>query len=174
MTALHKKFLAHIPHGGAILDLGCGSGRDSLAFLQAGYSVTSLDGSRTMVDATTALTGQPARRLAFHELDYEQAFDGVWACASLLHVPRAELVGIWEAVLRSVRTGGAVYVSFKSGEGERTEGGRLFTDFTVDSLNEWLDTHSAAKAIEIWETEDARPGPARRRWVNAILRKPAE
>ena len=170
MSAHRARFLARMPLAGSILDLGCGSGRDSLAFLQSGYDVTSVDGSQAMVEATSSLTGQPAKKLRFDELECVDEYDGVWACASLLHVPRNELGGILRKVLRALRPAGVLYVSFKVGDGERVVvDGRHFTDFTQGSFLAWTSGHAFADIVELWETGDVREGRSHEGWVNAIL-----
>jgi SAM-dependent methyltransferase len=91
MAAFYGPFLARVPDGGAILDAGCGSGRDSRRFKDRGYAVTAFDASEAMVRRSAALLGQPVLHLRLQDLAFADAFDGVWACASLLHVPRAEM-----------------------------------------------------------------------------------
>lgn len=171
MEEHRARFLARLPSGGAILDLGCGSGRDSLAFLTSGYAVTSVDGSQAMVDATSELTGRSTRKLRFDELDYCGVFDGIWACASLLHVARKELDVTMKRVTRALRPGGVLYVSFKLGDGERFVNGRHFTDFTLTSFRSWLTMSGFATLEELWETRDVREGRSHEGWVNAILTK---
>ncbi len=77
--------------GGRILDAGCGSACDSLAFIRRGYDAVSIDASAAMVEATSKLTRKPALLMRFDDMDFDAEFDGVWACASLLHVPRREM-----------------------------------------------------------------------------------
>jgi 2-polyprenyl-3-methyl-5-hydroxy-6-metoxy-1,4-benzoquinol methylase len=77
MSELYAPFLRELPGGGRILDAGCGSGRDSLAFLQKGYQVSSIDASAEMVNATTKLTGLEAKLLTFDALDFDGEFDGL-------------------------------------------------------------------------------------------------
>ena len=113
MEHLYEPFLRNIPSGGKILDAGCGPGRDTKAFLARGYNVVSFDASERMVAFTSQLTGRRALRLRFQEVDFRDEFDGVWACASLLHVSRTEIETILARVIRAVRPGGIVYVSFK-------------------------------------------------------------
>src|SRR5689334_6398373 len=90
MSALYRPFLNLLPPRARILDAGCGSGRDTLACLNLGYEVTAIDGSLAMVQVTTKLTGCPALQMRFDEINWVEEFDGIWACASLLHVPRAD------------------------------------------------------------------------------------
>ena len=86
-----SKFLIHVPAGGDILDAGCGSGRDALAFHRAGYRVTAFDASPEMCRMARQYTDLPVIQMTFQEMTWRSAFDGIWACASLLHVPQVEL-----------------------------------------------------------------------------------
>jgi 2-polyprenyl-3-methyl-5-hydroxy-6-metoxy-1,4-benzoquinol methylase len=170
MESLHGPFLAMLPETGTILDAGCGSGRDSKAFLDRGYSVTAIDASEKMVEATANLTGLVARRLQFQQMEFDNKFDGIWACASLLHVPRAEIGTVLNAFARALRPNGVCYLSFKEGDGERVQDGRLFTDFTESGLKAVLAHCSELEVVRIWTTQDARPDRADQ-WVNALVRK---
>ena len=91
VTALTGRFISHLPHGARILDLGCGSGRDTLAFRRLGFHVVPVDGSEGMCRIASESTGSEVRRLDFLDLDYVDEFDGVWACASLLHLRPEEI-----------------------------------------------------------------------------------
>ena len=84
---IQDSFLAQLPPGALILDFGCGSGRDSRYFLQKGYRVEACDGSEEMVKAATRNAGIPVKKMLFSELNEENRYDGIFACASILHVP---------------------------------------------------------------------------------------
>lgn len=88
MRHLYKRFLPLIPAGGRILDLGCGSGRDSRYFIEQGFQVTAADGSEALCRLASRYIGQEVLCMDFRDLAFKNCFDGVWACASLLHVPR--------------------------------------------------------------------------------------
>lgn len=171
MESLYQPFLEAVPEGGKILDAGCGSGRDAKAFLDRGYQVTTIDASLRMVEAATELTGQPAKLLRFQEVDAADEFNGIWACASLLHIPLSELDDVLRRFSTALRAGGVFYASFKEGDGERICGGRLFTDFTEASLREKLRQVPALEVLRIWTTTDLRPGRSAERWANALVRK---
>ncbi len=171
MESLYRPFLELVPEGGLILDAGCGSGRDTKAFVDRGYRVTAIDASAKMVEATERLTGQPAKQMRFQGLEDQNEFDAIWACASLLHVSRAELGGVLKRFVAALRPGGVCYLSFKEGDGERTERDRLFTDFTESSLLAQLDQQPSVEVVRIWITNDLRPGRSEERWVNALVRK---
>ena len=170
MSALYRAFLAYMPSGGRIMDLGCGAGGAALCFTRMGYPVLAVDGCRELCDYTRDRVGCPVRCLRFEELDYEDTFDGVWACASLLHVRKKELPGVLRLVRRALKTGGVFYASFKYGETEREQNGRVFSDFTETSLRALLEEAGGFGEIKLWTTSDARPDRADERWLNALYR----
>ena len=88
MQKFYDRFEKYLPEGASVLDAGCGSGRDSKHFMERGYTVTAFDASETMCECASKLTGQEVRKLTFQEMDYHDCFDGIWACASLLHVQK--------------------------------------------------------------------------------------
>ena len=170
MESLYQPFLKQLPAGGTILDAGCGSGRDTKALLKHGYKVTAIDASSKMVEAATRLIGYPAKLMYFQQMTFDQEFDGVWACASLLHVPRMQIDEVLNRIKRAMRSGGVCYMSFKEGEGERVNGGRRFSDFTANNLKTLLAGHADCDVIDIWTTDDVRIC-RHERWVNALVRK---
>lgn len=107
MSDLHERFLAFVPAGGLILDAGGGSGRDSKAFLERGFRVRALDASAEVARLAEALIGQPVDILTFDDLTDVACYDGIWACASLVHalIRRLELSRHQSCLLagRSVR-----------------------------------------------------------------------
>lgn len=170
MQMLYEPFLRQIPHGGRILDAGCGSGRDSKAFADRGYSVVSIDASQKMVDATSELTGQLAICMAFQQIALTEEFDGVWACASLLHVPLSELTDVLFRLTSALRPSGVLYASFKNGHVERHQDGRLFTDMDERNINRLVAGISRLEIIQCWRTEDLRPNQSDE-WLNVLLKK---
>ena len=169
MESLYKPFLELIPAGGTILDAGCGPGRDVLAFLKQGFRVTAFDASEKMVEIASTQTGVAALQMRFQELNYEQEFDGIWACASLLHVPFCELEDVLTRFRRALKTGGICFMSFKQGNGERFEDGRRFIDFTEATLQQKLADISGLSILRTWGTED-QAGRSGVQWVNALIR----
>lgn len=171
MEYLYGPFLEHIPPSGRILDAGCGPGRDSRAFLDRGYDVVAFDASERMVELASRRTGKNCILLRFDEMEFSEEFDGIWASASLLHVPRAQLNDAFRRLLRAAKSGGVLYMSFKLGTGERMKDGRQFTDFTEEDLAVFVGTFPEAEILRIWHTSDQRPGRTGEQWVNALLRK---
>lgn len=170
VAPLRARFLAHIPEGGAVLDAGCGSGRDARAFAAAGYHVTAFDASGEMVRLARDHTGLPVQHLTFDEVAWTAQFDGIWASASLLHVARVRLPATVARLGRALRPGGVLYLSLKYGGGERTVDGRTFTDMTEESLEPLL-ARAGLQLVDHWTTSDVRSGRSNERWLNALGRR---
>ncbi len=171
MSELYEPFLALLPPGAHILDAGCGSGRDSLAFLKRGCEVTAMDASASMVDLASYHTGLPVLHMSFDQIQFRDRFDGVWACASLLHIPKQGLPMVLERFSLALRSGGVAYASFKYGEDEVVRDGRLFSDYSEDGLLRLLDTCPELEPVELWRTTDLRPECNDTVWLNVLLRK---
>ena len=127
-----------------------------------------MDGCRELCEHTRNRVGCEARQLRFDELDYTDTFDGVWACASLLHVRKAELPGVLRLVRKALKKNGAFYASFKYGNEERDKNGRVFSDFTEDSVRTLLEEAGGFRVVKLWLTHDARPGRTDESWVNIL------
>src|SRR5215213_2001262 len=111
-------FLAHLPPGASILELGCGAGGDTEEMLARGFDVRPTDGSPEMADIASKHLGRTVETLLFHELDEAETYDGVWANACLLHVPRAGLVDVLARIWRALKPTGCFFASYKEGEAD--------------------------------------------------------
>ena len=169
-SGMQERFLSELKDGASILDFGCGSGRDSRYFLQKGYQVEACDGSEEMVKAASQNAGIPVKKMLFSELDETDRYDGIFACASILHVPSKELPDIITRMKKAVKTGGILYISFKYGTFEGIRNGRYFTDLTEESLQAILDEVGGLEIIRTGITGDARPGRGDEKWLNVLLR----
>lgn len=171
VSSLYEPFLALVVKGGRILDAGCGGGRDTKAFANLGYDVTAFDASGEMAVIASRLTGVPVTVMRFQEMSFNQEFDGVWACASLLHVPPPDLANVIGRVERSLRANGVFYASFKHGEGERIEDGRLFNDLTEGQAEEVFAAFRSLTLVKMWTSPDVRRARPDLKWVNVLLQK---
>lgn len=171
LSTFQVEFMGYLPEGGRILDLGCGAGRDSKAFLEAGFQVTAVDGSVELCRIASEFIGQPVLCSTFQDYVPEEEFDGIWACASLLHIPSEELVGIMARLAGSLRRGGCFHVSFKYGDFRGVRNGRFFQDMTEDSLRKLLKDISELEVVSTKISGDVRAGREKELWLNVLLRK---
>lgn len=172
MHSLYQQFLEYIPQGGSILDLGCGSGRDALAFKNMGYKIEATDYSSELVEKARMLTGLNVRLESFDELSETNKYHGIWACASLLHCQRAHLTHVIERMLNALKSAGVIYMSFKYGTDDREVAGRSFTDLDDTQAQALLDHFENAALIRQWLTVDQRPDSSAQ-WLNLLWKKNA-
>ena len=165
-----NKFINALP-GVKILDLGCGSGRDTKYFLEIGLKVTAVDGSEELCKRASDYLGIPVYHMLFQELDLEDEYNGIWACSSILHLPKDELRTVFYKMVTALKSSGIIYTSFKYGEFEGERNGRYFTDFTIELFSEFIKNIPDLKIEEQWITEDVRPGRRDEKWLNLLLRK---
>ena len=170
MRECRNRFLHYLKRGQKILDAGCGSGRDVIAFIEAGYEVEAFDASAEICRLASEKTGIEVRQLRFEELRGEDQYDGIWACASLLHVQPNDLPDVLLRMHRLLKPEGVLYASFKYGSGEREKDGRYFHDLTENTCREFL-LKAGFLIRELFITQDVRSGRSQERWVNAIAGK---
>jgi SAM-dependent methyltransferase len=172
MESLYQPFLAELPESARILDLGCGSGRDTLAFKNKGYQVDAIDYSEVLVKRATQLTGIAVQQQSFYEIDIHDVYDGVWACASLLHCDRNRLPDVLKRIHSALRCGGICYMSFKYGTTDREKDGRAFTDLDEQQAKALLDQLNSVELLHQWSTVDKRPDRSEE-WLNILWKKHA-
>jgi len=156
-------FLALLPPGGAILELGCGAGNHSAVMLAKGFRVRATDGSPEMAAVAARRLNHPVEAMLFDELDEAGIYDGVWASACLLHVPRDELSGILARVHRALRPDGVFYASYKVGEGDgRDSLGRYYNypspewlEATYDVSGRWRHVKSDTSVVKSFDEAPA-------------------
>lgn len=171
MTDTQTRFLACLPSNGAILDFGCGSGRDTKAFLETGYQVDAIDGSEELCARASEYTGISVKKMLFNELDVKDRYNGIWACASILHLPRKELQDVLKKIVVALKTGGVLYTSFKYGDYEGIRSGRYFTDFTEETLKAFIEKTKGLQIKDMWITQDVRAERHDLRWINVLAVK---
>lgn len=169
MTNLYQPFLGYIGHSGHILDLGCGSGRDALYFKNNGYLVDAIDYSIELVKLAQQQTGLEIQYASFYDLDEKQKYDGIWACASLLHCTRKRLPDVIQRIIQALKPNGVCYMSFKYGSEDREKDGRYFTDMNETQIRLLLQPFNIT-LLEQWITSDQRPQRSEQ-WLNILFRK---
>ena len=172
MTNTYKPFLKLVPKGGKILDLGCGSGRDSMNFMKLGYEVTAVDGSKELAKKASALLGKEVIASTFEELELKEKFHGIWACASLLHIKREDLKTVLNNLYNNLEDNGVFYMSFKYGEKEYVDDkNRYFNCFTDESIISFINENTKYNILGLYITEDKLGRVNEVKWVNLICNK---
>jgi SAM-dependent methyltransferase len=142
-------FLGLLPPGGAILELGCGAGNHAAEMLARGFVLRATDGSPEMAEVASRKLNHPVEVMLFDQLDVHEAYDGVWASACLLHVPKQELTRIFARIHRALKPGGIFYASFKAGDGDgRDSLGRYYNYPSADWLKTAYDAAGAWQLIK--------------------------
>ncbi len=170
MSYTRDKFMSLLPNNADVLDAGCGSGRDSKVFLDAGFGVTAFDASEEMCKRASKFLGQDVIKMRFEDMSFDNEFDGIWACASLLHVGPDQLPDIMKKMHMALKKDGIIYASFKYGDGTKVRGERIFSDFNEKSVIPLFED----AGFEIIHNEigsDSRPGRESEKWINVIGKK---
>ncbi len=171
LTDLYLPFLERLPETGRILDAGCGSGRDTRFFTRQGFEVVAFDNSPEMVKLASDFTGQDCLLLSFDDILFDNRFDGVWACSSLLHVPKRHMAAVLNRLCKALKQGGILYTSFKYGDDEVFRKGRLFSNYDEKSIHALVSDQPHLEIVKYWKTDDLRPGRDSEKWLNILLQK---
>ena len=171
VSHLYAEFESHLSRGASVLDVGCGSGRDLKYFAEHGYQAIGLEPSNELATFAEQHSGQKVIFGTIQDADFRNEFDGIWCCASLLHVPKDELGDVFQKLAGALKHGGVMYVSFKYGNQEVERNGRFFTDLTEELLAGYVEACPELMIEETWLTGDARPGREQEQWLNAIVSK---
>lgn len=172
MTNTYKEFLKLVPEGGKILDLGCGSGRDSMNFMKLGYEVTAIDGAKELAKKASVLLGKEVIVSTFEELELKEKFHGIWACASLLHIKREDLKTVLNNLYNNLEDNGVFYMSFKYGEKEYVDDkNRYFNCFTDESIISFINENTKYNILGLYITEDKLGRVNEVKWVNLICNR---
>lgn len=169
LTGLRKRFVSNLKPGALILDAGCGSGRDTLAFAKQGFEMVAFDGCSEMAKLATVHSGISVHTLRFSEVKWQGEFDGVWACASLVHLDRPDAEDALRKLTGALKPGGTLFLSLKQGSSSYLDSqGRHFNRYRSNSALRLL---SAAGLIpdECWMSANVVEPAAL--WLNLIGHK---
>jgi 2-polyprenyl-3-methyl-5-hydroxy-6-metoxy-1,4-benzoquinol methylase len=167
---LYDPFLQQLPRGSRILDAGCGVGRDTRHFIEHGYIVVSFDASTEMVRKCREYPHAYCIKATFDGIQFKEEFDGVWACASILHLTRHEAT---DAVLRlssALKPGGVLFLSLKEGEGHRTSEGRYFEYYSEKNVSDLYQRQGLLELLRLWKSTGTN-GCDQADWLNLLLKR---
>ena len=168
MEIQYKRFEKYLFHKAHILDAGCGSGRDSIYFKNKAYQVTAIDASKKMCNFAKDLLLQDVEQLRFEEMKYSNAFDAIWASASLLHIPKRHMGDILKRFAQALNPQGILYASFKLEDKEYMKDNRFFNSYTEESFSKLIDTVPFTLK-EMYTLEDTRLDKKGEFWLNVLL-----
>jgi SAM-dependent methyltransferase len=179
MSDAQKRFLSFLKqthpdrmnHDLSILDFGCGSGRDTKFFLENGFHVSAFDGSKELAEKASQYTGISVKNLLFQDFHETNQYDGIWACASILHLHREELPDVLKNICTALKQDGVLYLSFKYGDFKGYRNDRYYTDLNEISLNAFVQDISEFTIEQEWISNDVRPDRNQEQWINALIRK---
>ncbi|CCQ11940.1 tellurite resistance protein-related protein [Pseudoalteromonas luteoviolacea B = ATCC 29581] len=171
MSKAYTRFLPYVKPKGKILDLGCGSGRDTKHFQAIGYEVTAVEPSTKLRELAINFLDHEVLNLTFQTINFFNHFDAIWCCASLLHVPQNELESVLRRLYMALADGGVLYISVKEGQGQHIIDGRFFQYYSQQGLVEQVTKNEEFTLLEVWLNEDQRSNQQSTKWLNAIFRK---
>ena len=171
MSSIRGRFISYLPEHGAVLDAGCGSGRDAKAFSELGFDVYALDASAAMVEHCRSIIGDRCVLSTFREYNPGIKFDGIWACASFLHLEPPEFGDVIMKFTGFLKPGGVFFMSFKYGRENYVKDGRYFNCHTDESIEELLSSFKNIEILQNFITGDVRAGRSGEKWVNVIVRR---
>ena len=161
-------FLSYLDKNSKILDMGCGTGRDSKYFKELGHIVKSIDGSSEMCKVASRLLNEEVEQLNFLDIDYKEEFDGVFACASLLHLSNEDLLIVLNKISNALKENGILYTCFKYGDSTRVDKGRFYNDMNEEKFINILNNVEDLKILKTWITEQYKTDT---KFINYIIRK---
>lgn len=170
MESLYEVFIEKLPQNAVILDAGCGSGRDSLYFKNLGHLIVAMDASQEMCQFAGEYIGQSVLLCRFQDMHFKVLFDGIWACASLIHVPSSEMVSVLQRFNWYLNDDGVMYASFKYGDFEGEREGRYYLDLTEESATKFF-TEAGFNIEKMWITNDVRDNHVDEKWLNVLVNR---
>ncbi len=170
-SVIPDMFIEYLKPGSLILDFGCGTGRDSKYFLERGFSVEATDGSEEMVRIASEHTGLAVKQMLFEDLVETEKYDGIFANASILHVPVNDLPSILTKMKNAVKHGGIIYASFKYGNEDMIRNGRYYTDMDEERFAELLQHVEGLAVLRQTISSDVRPDRSDEKWLNIFMER---
>jgi 2-polyprenyl-3-methyl-5-hydroxy-6-metoxy-1,4-benzoquinol methylase len=171
LDAGRKKFAAYLPAGARVIDMGCGSGRDVLAFREMGLDAAGLDASEELVRLAKERLGIPVFKADLSCWTADEPYDGIWCCAALMHLEETDCRRFFANLKYNLKPGGALYISVKSGiETGMDSAGRYMRNFTEEDIYELAGSVEGLEITELWYSADTLSRNDFR-WLNIIAVK---
>lgn len=170
MTEQYERFLPLLKEEARILDVGSGSGRDASFFQRRGYEVTALEPSGNLCREIRKVFSGEIICSRIQDYRPSRKFDGIWACASLIHLEEWEILRFFEGLDQYLADNGIIYISGKNGIITGTAAdGRYFLEFREELVEKILAISRRLKLEQLWYSEDVT-GRRGFRWMNGIMR----
>ena len=172
MSPIYDQFVPLMPAHACILDAGCGSGRDTAYFRGLGYDVDAFDASKVIVDAASKFLNSGVRHCSFEEFATLKHYQGIWACASLLHLESSRTAPAIQHLAGFLAMNGFFYASFKYGKGwRRSQDGRQYLDLDEPAAIALDQKIPDLVLYKLWTSEDQRSFEAPSKWLNILWQK---
>jgi SAM-dependent methyltransferase len=171
MNEIYNLFIPYLPENGSILDIGCGSGRDTKYFLSKGFKVTALEPSSELARLAEENTGIKILNTLVQNISYQDKFHGIWACASLLHLPFNDMNNVLKKLYSAMKYDGVLFISLKKGDFEGWRNGRYFCDYTFEKFKKTNFKFIGFSLLNYYESLDKRDGCNEKVWINITLKK---
>jgi Cyclopropane fatty acid synthase and related methyltransferases len=171
LKPIYERFEKFLKPGAKLLDVGFGSGRDSLHFEAKGYEVVSIDFALEVYNRGKILLNTEVLLVDVKDIKYKNEFDGIWASAVFFHFNEDEIRDVLVRCHEALVDKGVMYISFKYGNEELIRHGRFFNDFNEEKFNRLMSQNGDFEITEIWQTQDARQDHLDQNWLNVILTK---
>ncbi len=170
MSVFRKKFASYLPNEASVIDMGCGSGRDVMAFSDMGHDAAGLDAAKELLKL--AEERLEIKTIAADMSEYKAAspYDGIWCCASLIHLSDEEKARFFRNLERNLKPGGVLFISVKEGIETGRDGDGVYTNnCTWEELKRYLES-AGCGILEDRVTTDAM-GRSGVKWLNVFAKK---
>jgi SAM-dependent methyltransferase len=171
LSSLYERFVRHLKPGAAVLDVGAGSGRDMKALKARGFRLLGIDASCKLAECASEFSGAICEPIRFDQIRFRNRFDGIWACASLLHVPKRSMPDVLHKLFVSLKRNGVLFVSLRHGDGESVSSdGRFFAYCRSGELRSFIE-NAGFWIDDLWTSADRLPSRESIEWINVIAHK---
>lgn len=170
LDEIKEEFINYLPDDGDILDIGCGSGRDSLYFIEKGYGVTSIESSSELAELASIHTGQQVINMSYSKINFEKVFDGIWTCATLSRSTEEEVKLILRNSYKSLKKNGILFISVYSGSYQGIKENFYYKEYRAKELKRRVEEIVGFKVLHSYKSIDVRRD-SNKKWLHIIIKK---